>query len=93
MKTFGNYELETLPDRVLGSVAENPGCRLVPADDVACVVGRDDRIDGRLRDRPELLLRLFPLAYVADDAGIVAFVIQKPCGQRQLHGKLAAVFP
>ena len=88
---MGHDDLQTLADGILGGVAENAGGRVVPADDRARVVGRDDRVDRRLGDRAELLLCLFTLADIADDARVVTLVANRPRRQRQLYRHLGAV--
>jgi hypothetical protein len=76
METLGDDQFEALAERFLFRVAEDPRRCLVPADDIARVVGGDDGVDRRFGDRAELLLGLLAFADVADDAGVVALVVQ-----------------
>ena len=91
MELLRDDQLEALADRLLLRVAEDLRGRLVPADDVSHVVGRDDGVDRRLGNRAELLLGLLALADVTDDAGVIALVVQEPGCQRQLDRELGPI--
>ena len=88
---LGDDELERPADRLGLGVSEDARRGRVPRHDPAGVVGGDDRVDRRLGDGAELLLGLHPLADVADDARVVALIVEEPRRQRELDRELRAI--
>ena len=71
VETLGNDDFQTLADGFLSRVPKYSCGRVVPADNIAGMICRNDRINRRFRNGAELLLCLFALTDVADNPCIV----------------------